>query len=244
MTTATSAAQQTKAVPRTSVLLAFWDTTVGKKIVMAATGFVLVGFVIGHMVGNLKVFQGEEKYNTYAVGLRQFGAPFFGNEQALWLARIVLLLAVVVHIVAATQLARRSWAARPERYAIKEPLKTTYAARTMRWGGALILLFVIYHLLHFTFGVVGYAPGQFRPMSVYRNVVAGFSVWYVSLFYIVAQVALGLHLFHGVWSMFQTVGVTSAAADRGWRGLALLIALVVTLGNISMPLAVLLGVVR
>lgn len=246
MTTTTVAADvaDKAAQARQGALVLLWDSTIGKKLVMAASGLVLVGFVIAHMVGNLKIFSGEDKFNGYAAGLRSFGAPFFGHEQALWIARLVLLAAVLLHMLAAWQLTRRSWAARPSRYAEKVPLKTTYAARTMRWGGVIIVLFVVYHLLHFTFGTVGYAPGQFKPLSVYRNVVLGFSVWYVSAFYIVAQLALGLHLYHGVWSMFQTLGVTSAAADSGWRRVAVVIALAVTLGNISMPIAVLTGVLR
>ncbi len=232
------------AVVRASALLAFWDTTVGKKVVMAVTGFVLVGFVIAHMAGNLKVFAGEEKYNAYAAWLREAGSPAFGHEQLLWLARIVLLAAVVLHLVAAWQLTRRSWAARPIAYARKAALRTTYAARTMRWGGVILLLFVIYHLLHFTFGAVGYAPGQFKPLSVYRNVVYGFSVWYVSAFYIVAMGALGLHLYHGVWSMFQTLGLTGASAERLWRRVAIVVAVGVVAGNVSMPIAVLAGWLR
>lgn len=164
-----------------SVVVALWSTSVGKKAVMAVTGLILTGFVIAHLLGNLKVFQGEEKFNAYAVWLRAAGSPAFGHEQLLWLGRLVLLTATVLHIGAAVQLAQMSYAARPVRYARREPIQSTYASRTMRWGGAIITLFVIYHLLHFTFGAVGYAPGQYRPMSVYRNVVIGVSVWYVSL---------------------------------------------------------------
>ena len=115
----------------------------------------------------------------------------------------------------------------------------------MRWSGVIIVVFVIFHLLHFTFGVTGLPAGQrFDPANVYRNVVGGFSLWYVSLFYVVAQVLLGMHLFHGVWSMFQTVGVTSATADRTWRTVAILVTLVVVLGNLSVPIAVLAGVLK
>lgn len=226
------------------VLREFWDSTVGKKIAMAVSGIVLVGFVIVHMLGNLKVYEGEEKFNAYALWLREMGSPFFGHETALWLLRLVLLAAVIVHIVAAAQLTRRSWTARPVRYAMKESLASTYASRTMRWSGVILALFVVYHILHLTFGAVGYEPGQYRHLSVYRNVVLGFSVWYVSAFYIAAMIALGLHLYHGVWSMFQTLGASGFGVDRFWRGVALVVTLVVVLGNISVPLAVLTGVVR
>jgi succinate dehydrogenase / fumarate reductase, cytochrome b subunit len=224
--------------------LALWRTSVGKKVVMAVTGIILTAFVIGHMLGNLKVFAGEEEFNAYAEWLREVGSPVFGVEQLLWLARLVLLAAVLLHVIAAVQLTRMSRAARPVGYDRKAFIYTTYAARTMRWGGVIIALFVIYHLLHFTFGVVGYSPGQFKPRSVHSNVVRGFSVWYVSAFYIAAMAALGLHLYHGVWSTFQTLGVADIGASRIYRGLAAVVSLGVVAGNISVPVAVLTGLVR
>jgi len=121
---------------------------------------------------------------------------------------------------------------------------STYASRTMRWGGLIITLFVIYHLLHFTFGAVGFAPGQYTTTSVYRNVVIGFSVWYVSVFYVAAMIALGLHIYHGVWSVFQTLGLNTSRADRVYRALATVSSLAVVLGNVSVPVAVLTRVVR
>ena len=211
---------------------------------MAVTGFILVGFVIGHMLGNLKVFQGEEKFNAYAVWLREVGSPAVGHAQFLWLARLILVSATVLHVVAAVQLTQTSYSARPVSYGRWEAVQATYASRTMRWGGVVITLFVIYHLLHFTFGAVGYPPGQYRPMSVYRNVVIGFSVWYVSAFYIAAMAALGLHMYHGVWSMLQTLGLNNARANRLYRALATVSSLTVVLGNISVPVAVLTGMVR
>lgn len=221
-----------------------WSTSIGKKAVMAVTGVILVGFVIGHMLGNLKVYQGEEKFNAYAVWLREMGSPAVGHEQVLWLARLMLLTATVLHIVAAVQLTRMSYTARPVRYQRKQAIQATYASRTMRWGGVIITLFVIYHILHFTLGAVGFKPGQYQPVSVYRNVVNGFSVWYVSAFYIAAMVALGFHMYHGVWSMFQTLGVNSVGADRFYQTLATVSSLAVVLGNISVPAAVLTGFVR
>lgn len=221
-----------------------WNTSIGKKAVMAVTGFILLGFVIGHMLGNLKVFQGEEKFNAYAVWLREAGSPAVGHEQFLWLARLILLSATVLHILAAAQLTQVSYAARPVSYGRWKAVQATYASRTMRWGGVIITLFVIYHILHFTFGAVGYAPGQYRPMSVYRNVVIGFSVWYVSAFYIAAMVALGLHMYHGAWSMFHTLGVNDARVNRLYRAFATVSSLAVVLGNISVPVAVLSGLVR
>ncbi len=227
-----------------SAVLFLWSTSIGKKAVMAVTGFILFGFVIGHMLGNLKIFQGEEKFNAYAVWLREVGSPALGHEQFLWLARMILLTATVLHIVVAVQLTQMCYAARPVSYGRRKMIQTTYASRTMRWGGVIITLFVIYHILHFTLGVVGFAPGQYLPMSVYRNVVNGFSVWYVSAFYIAAMIVLGLHLYHGVWSIFQTLGLNNARANRLYRTLATVGSLVVVLGNISVPIAVLIGRVR
>jgi succinate dehydrogenase / fumarate reductase cytochrome b subunit len=234
----------TRASHLASAWLTLWSSSIGKKIVMALTGVVLVGFVIAHMLGNLKIYKGAAAFNAYATWLREMGAPLLGHEEALWIVRVVLLGAVVLHMLAAWQLTRMSWAARPTGYEEKQALEATYASRTMRWGGVIIALFVVYHLLHFTFGVVGYQPGQFQPLSVYHNVVVGFSVWYISAFYIAAQVLLGLHLSHGIWSMIQTLGVVTARGDYAYRVAANVIALVVVAGNISVPVAVLLGLVK
>ncbi len=225
-------------------VMTVWSTSIGKKAVMAVTGFILVGFVIGHMFGNLKIYQGEVKFNAYAVWLREVGSPALGHEQFLWLARFILLTATVLHIVAAAQLTQMSYAARPVSYEQWKAVQATYASRTMRWGGVIITLFVIYHILHFTFGAVGFAPGQFREMSVYRNVVIGFSAWYVTAFYIAAMVALGLHMYHGVWSMFQTLGLNAENATHLYRVLATVSSVVVVLGNISVPISVLAGLIK
>ena len=176
--------------------------------------------------------------------LREMGSPALGSAQALWLARLILLTATVLHIVAAAQLTEMSHAARPVSYERREAIRSTYASRTMRGGGVIITLFVIYHLLHFTFGAVGYAPGQYQPRSVYRNVVTGFSVWYVSAFYLAAMVVLGLHLYHGLWSAFQTLGLNGVRTNRLYRALATVSSLAVVLGNSSVPVAVVAGVVR
>src|SRR5213594_1423829 len=132
--------------------MTLWSTSIGKKAVMAVTGLILVGFVIGHMLGNLKVFQGEAKFNAYAAWLREVGSPALGHEQLLWLARLILLVAAVLHVAAAAQLAQQSYVARPVPYRRKRALQATFASRTMRWGGVALGLFVIYHILHFTLG--------------------------------------------------------------------------------------------
>jgi succinate dehydrogenase / fumarate reductase cytochrome b subunit len=218
-------------------------STVGKKIVMAATGIVLVGFVVGHMVGNLKIYLGADHFNAYARFLREVAEPLLGYSGALWGIRVVLIVCVVLHVAAAYQLTRLSRAARPVGYAAGRP-PASYAAWTMRWGGVVLLLFVVYHLLHFTLGTVGYGPGQFRHLDAYHNVVVGFRVWYVSAFYVAAMLALGLHLWHGTWSMFQTLGLIDPRWHRAVHTAGAVLAVVVVAGNVSVPLAVLTGLLR
>ncbi len=207
---------------------------------MAISGIVLFGFVLTHMLGNLKLYQGAEKLNAYAEWLREMGAPVLPHGGALWLLRAGLIAAVVLHVVSAYQLTRISQRARPVAYKRRRTLEATYASRTMRWGGVIILLFVLYHLAHLTWGSV---HPDFVHGDVYNNVVVGFGVWWVSALYGVAQLALGFHLYHGLWSMFQTLGV-AVNGDRDWRrGLAAAFAWIVTVGNLSFPIAVLTGVV-
>lgn len=218
-----------------------WKTAVGKKAVMAVSGIVLFGFVLTHMLGNLKLYQGREAMNEYARFLRHIGVPELPESGVLWIARLVLLLAVAAHIVAAWLVTRQSWAARPVAYKRREVVQATYASRTMRWGGVIVLLFIVYHLLHLTFGTV---HPTFVEGDVYSNVVRGFQVWWVSLFYIVAQVMLGLHLYHGLWSLFQSLGWNHPRFNSWRRRFAQAFALIVSLGNISFPLAVLSGLVH
>jgi len=220
---------------------AVWGTMVGKKVVMAVTGMVLVGFVIAHMLGNLKMFVGPSTIDAYAAFLRTMGEPLVPYSLLLWVVRILLVTCVALHITAAVQLTRMSRAARPQGYDTKESIATTYAARTMRWSGVILALFVVYHLLHLTGGVVGFRPGEFRDLSVYQNVVAGFSVWYVSLFYIVAMACLCLHLDHGIWSLLQTLGWNNARTTSTLRVLSRGIALAVFAGFVSVPVSVLAG---
>jgi len=222
----------------------FYRTTVGQKVVMAVTGIVLIGFVIAHMLGNLKIFLGAETIDAYAAFLRTMGEPLAPYSALLWVVRLVLLACVALHITAAVQLTRMNWAARPHAYDTKDSIATTYAARTMRWSAAILVLFVVYHLLHLTAGAVGFQSGEFRDLAVYHNVVAGFSVWYVSLFYIVAMACLCLHLDHGVWSLLQTLGWNNARTTSALQVLSRVVALAVFLGFISVPVAVLAGWIR
>jgi succinate dehydrogenase / fumarate reductase cytochrome b subunit len=224
-----------------SWILSFYRSAIGKKIVMAVTGIILFGFVVGHLLGNLKLYFGPEKLNEYGSWLRTLGAPAFPNELLLWIARIILLVAVILHIDAATRLTIMNRRARPDDYQLHDRVASTYASRTMRWGGVIVAVFIIYHLLDFTFGTVN--PG-FEHGNIYRNVVASFSNVWVSLFYIVANVLLGLHLYHGLWSMFQSLGLNNPKFNHWRRHFATAFAAIITAGNVSFPLAVLAGMVK
>jgi succinate dehydrogenase / fumarate reductase cytochrome b subunit len=215
-------------------LIAFWRSTIGKKAVMAVTGLILIAFLISHVASNLTVFDGPTHINAYAAFLRDLGP-------LLWVARAILLLAAVLHIVAALQLTRRDRAARPARYAAYTPQAATIASRTMRWGGVLLLAFIIFHILHFTTGTLHPA---FVPGNVYANVIRGFQVPWVALFYVVAMLALGLHLYHGAWSSFRTLGVNRASPDPLKHRVSLVLAALLWLGFTIIPLAVLAGVLR
>jgi succinate dehydrogenase / fumarate reductase cytochrome b subunit len=230
-------------------VLTLYRTSIGKKVVMAVTGLILLGYVFVHMIGNLKIYQGAEHLNAYAGFLREVGAPVFSYEQILWIVRVVLLAAVVLHIVAAVQLTRQDWAGRPVRYSRKQNVQASYASFTMRWGGLVIALFVIYHVLHLTLGVVGYPGDQFRhpdpggAFQTYSNVVNGFKAWPVSIFYILAMCALGFHIYHGTWSLVQTLGLTSRH-NTIIRWFAAALALAIVIGNISIPISVLAGILQ
>ncbi|MFB9903790.1 succinate dehydrogenase cytochrome b subunit [Allokutzneria oryzae] len=226
--------------PRTTVGR-LWSSTVGKKAVMAVTGVGLLLFVVAHMVGNLKVFVGPESMDGYARWLRSIGSALLGNEGVLWALRIGLVVMIALHMTAAVQLARRASAARPEAYRSRKPVQGSYAARTMRWGGVIIVLFVVYHLLDLTVGVLN--PHGVHG-EVYRNVTADFQLWYVTLAYTVAVLALGLHIRHGVWSALQSLGVSNARRERSLRAIALGVAVVICVGYLSVPFAVQFGLVR
>ncbi len=229
-----------------SFIFDFYRSPMGKKAVMAVTGLMLFGFVLGHMVGNLKLYKGADADGIYAIdhyahGLREMGAPIFGPGELLWIARMGLLAAVFLHILSAYQLTRISQKARPVSYSSQKPQASTYASRTMRWGGVILVLFILYHLLHLTFGSV---HSDFESGQVFANVVKGFSNPVISAFYILAQLALGLHLYHGLWSLFQTLGISGKNINFWRQRFAAAFAFVVTAGNISFPIAVLSGFVK
>jgi succinate dehydrogenase cytochrome b subunit len=244
---ASSAAPTARATEKpvaTNPLATFWATAIGKKVVMAVTGAVMVAFVIAHMLGNLKIFAGPYEINAYSRALRTVGQPELGYGDALWMVRIVLLAAVTLHIIAAVQLTRLSWKARPVNYQYRKNVESTWAAETMRWGGLLLALFIVFHILHFTVGAVGFQPGQYRDLHVYQNVVAGFSVRPVAVFYIIAMAALCLHLDHGLWSFLQTLGGSTPRNVATLRVISRIIAIVIFAGFISVPLSVMTGLVH
>ena len=225
-------------------VLTLYRSTIGKKTIMAVTGLLLVGFVIGHMAGNLQVFIGAAKMNAYASFLKSLG-------EFLWLARIILLVALVLHVLMAWQLTRIKRKARPVDYTRRDPQVSTVASRTMRWGGVLLLVFIVFHILHFTTGTVfpaASSPDAMYPAwshtDVYGNIISAFRTPWVVAFYVVAMLFLMLHLFHGAWSSVRTLGLSKPSSHPLHRRVATVIALAVWLGFSVIPVAVFLGVIR
>jgi succinate dehydrogenase / fumarate reductase, cytochrome b subunit len=215
-----------------SRLARFWDSSVGKKIVMGATGVVMVGFLIGHMAGNLQFFLGREVFNRY-------GELLHTSEELLWVVRLVLIVCVVLHIVSAYQLTLRDRAARPVGYAKVVPQASTVAARLMRIGGLVILAFIPIHLLNFTTG--GLHP-DFVHGDVYGNVLFAFRSWpWLAAFYIVAMVFTGMHLYHGAWAMLRSLGIAKPSTHPLRRSVVNVLAWVVAVGFIAIPTAIVLG---
>ena len=233
MSAATSAAEVSSQQNR---IVTFWQSTNGKKVVMAVTGAMMFLFVIGHLLGNLQVFEGPEKINAYGHFLHSIG-------EVLWIVRITLILAIVLHITATIQLALRSKRARPIGYSRKEAINSSYASRTMYWSGPIVLAFIIFHLLQFTAGYI-HPEARFVEGDVYQNLVSGFQVWWVSAWYIFAIILLGFHMRHGIWSMFQSVGLAHPRHTKTLKRAALLIATLIVLGYISIPIGILLGLVK
>jgi succinate dehydrogenase / fumarate reductase, cytochrome b subunit len=216
-------------------LALFWDSSVGKKVVMGVTGLILVAYLLSHVLANLLVFDGPDRINRYAALLHASGA-------VLWSARLILLAALILHVVAAAQLALRSRAARPLPYAGgRDPQVSTFAARTIRWGGVIILLFLIYHILHFTTGT---AHPDFVELNPHHNVVTGFRNPLVAAVYLLAMAAVGLHLYHGVWSSGRSLGVSPPSPRPLHRTAALVLAVFVWLGFTAIVIAGFFGLLR
>jgi succinate dehydrogenase / fumarate reductase cytochrome b subunit len=212
----------------------YWSSTLGKKLFMAVTGAILFLYVVVHMAANLQIFLGATAINHYAALLHR--APAL-----LWVARAVLLFCLLVHIVAAVQVTIRNWGTRPVKYALRHYREADYAARTMIWSGPIIVAFVVYHLLDLTFGD---ANPSFVAGNVYHNIIASFSQPIVAGFYILAVVLLGFHLYHGLWSAFQTVGASHPSFDAARKVFAAFFAVVIAGGFASVPVSVLTGLLR
>jgi len=218
-----------------------YATDVGKKYVMAVTGIILMLFVLGHMLGNLKLYLGADSLNAYSHWLRDVGEPAVPREVLLWIVRIVLLVSVVLHIDSAARLTRANRRARPVAYeAPRRYAAASFASRTMRWTGVIVALFVIFHLLDLTWGT---ANPDFHSGDPYDNVIASFQRVPVAIVYVIANLALALHLYHGAWSLFQSMGWSWPGHNERRRWFAIAFATIIAIGNVSFPIAVVTGVV-
>jgi succinate dehydrogenase / fumarate reductase cytochrome b subunit len=227
----------------------FYRSAVGKKWVMALTGIVIIGFVVAHMIGNWKIFlpdvNGVPDIDVYAHALRELLVPFIPEHVVLWLLRTGLIVAFLLHIHAAYSLTMMNRRARPEDYqGPRHYVAATYASRTMRWSGVIFAAFLLFHLADLTWGLSPAAPETWERGEVYANFVATFSRAPVTVFYVIAMITLGLHLYHGAWSMFQSLGINHPRFNTARRVFAIGLAYFVTVGNAIMPLAVLFGFVE
>ena len=224
----------------------FYRSAVGKKWVMAITGIALIGFTIAHLIGNLKIFfpavDGIAEIDLYAEELRRLFFPILPEHIALWTMRVGLIVAFLLHIHAAYALTVMNHHARPTDYSgPRSYLVANYASRTMRWSGVIFLLYLFFHLADLTWGIQPMAPDVWERGEVFANFIATFSRPGVVLIYVVANLALGVHIFHGAWSMFQSMGVNNPRFNNWRRYFAWGLTAFIVIGNISMPIAVLLG---
>jgi succinate dehydrogenase / fumarate reductase cytochrome b subunit len=231
-----------RSAKRRPFLIELYGSALGKKYVMAITGIVWMGYVFAHMVGNLKVYMGPDAIDHYGDWLRTgLGVPILPESGTLWLLRLALIVSLVLHLVAAYQLTVMNRTARPDAYRSKRDyVAADFAARTMRWTGVIVLLFILYHLADFTFGWVN---PQFEHGLIYNNFVTSLGRPAVAIFYLLANLALGLHLYHGGWSLFQSMGWNNRRFNHWRRAFAIGFAAVVVIGNLSFPIAVQLGIV-
>jgi succinate dehydrogenase / fumarate reductase cytochrome b subunit len=212
------------------------------KLTMAVSGAVFIGFVLLHMYGNLKAFAGHDAYNEYAEHLRTFGEPMLPRSGLLWVIRVVLLGSLLVHVYAAATLWKRARRARTTKYVVKKNKHSTKASHLMRWGGLTLLVFIVWHLLNFTVGKVNVSGGA--TSDPYNLLVDSFSVWWLTLIYLVAMAMLGAHLHHGVWSAAQTLGLTNTVGSRRrWKQLGFVLAVIIAGGFSLVPVFVLAGVI-
>ncbi len=212
-----------------------WRTTVGMKGLMAATGLVLVVFLVFHLAGNLLVYRGPDPLNAYS-------ALLLSEPVLLWLARAVLLASAVVHIVAAAELSWRDWHARPMRYRRVVAQSSTLASRTMRLSGVGLAVFIVFHILHLTTGTI--QPVRFEKHDVYQNVVRGFQVGWVAAIYLSSMALVGVHVWHGAWASLRSLGLSPSSPHPRRRPVAWALALVIWAGFTSIPVAAFLGVLQ
>lgn len=223
-----------------------YRTSIALKLLMAVSGILFVGFVLVHMYGNLKAFSGHDAFNEYAHHIRELGEPMLPHEGFLWITRIGLILALVVHVAAAYVLWRRARKARPVKYAVKKHTGAIPASRLMRFGGLTLLLFLVWHLINFTIGKVNVKSGETGDAAgdPYNLLVDTFDVWWMTLIYLAAMAMLGAHLHHGVWSSLQTLGWTSTQQARATaKTFSLALAIVIAGGFSLVPIAILAGII-
>lgn len=219
----------------------FYSTAIGKKIVVAISGAIMAGFLIMHMIGNFKAFAGQEKLDHYAAFLRDIGADLVGHETVLWVTRLVLLVAVVSHIVTIILLRKQNRAARPVQYHVKRSFASTFSARMMVVSGILLLVFILVHLAQFTLG--WYKPTPFEHGQVYSNISQAFGVAWITSYYVFMMLIVCMHLYHGIWSFFQTMGLDNPDRNKGLRTLAAVISIILFLGFSAVPVAFLTGII-
>ncbi|HMO53891.1 MAG TPA: succinate dehydrogenase cytochrome b subunit [Tepidiformaceae bacterium] len=223
-------------------VLDFYSSAIGKKAVMAITGILLLGFVLAHMLGNLHLYEGSDKMNHYGEYLREIGYPILPHSGFLWIMRAGLIVAFVLHIHAAATLTLMNRQSRTQGYeGGRDYIAANYAARTMRWSGVIVGFFLIYHLMDLTWGMGG---ADFTRGQPYENLVASFSREPVAAVYIIANVLLGMHIYHGAWSLFQSLGWANPRFNHWRRGFAIGFAAIIVIGNVSFPVAVLAGLVE
>ena len=244
--TATGSRSESPAKPKRPLPwpIRFYQSDVGKKYVMAITGIVGLGFIVFHMLGNLHAFEGSEQLNHYAEGLRDIGEPIAPRTFLLWLGRLGLLAALALHLHAAWALSRSNQQARGSvGYDQRNYLAANYASRTMRWTGIIVLLFIVWHLADLTWGVSAVNPDYVRG-EVYDNVIASLERWPVFIIYLAAQVALALHVWHGAWSMFQSIGINNPRFNHWRRNFATALAGIVAIGYLTVPFGILFGIIH
>jgi succinate dehydrogenase / fumarate reductase cytochrome b subunit len=237
------AVAEAPATKRAPYPVELYRTAVGKKYVMAITGIMWMGYVLAHMAGNLKIYLGAEDINHYGEWLRTLATPLFPRTVFLWILRSGLIAAIILHVHAAYSLTRMNWARDKKYESRRDFIAANFASRTMRWTGTIVLLFLLFHLADLTWGIDGVHPDYVRG-DIYNNVTKSFERPAVAIFYIVANLALGVHLLHGAWSLFQSLGVNNPQINSARRIFAALFSLAIVAGNVSFPVAVLLGIVE